>query len=106
MRKLTNKDFKQLENIIQHQKQPIFIENKYGKFALLLTEAGKFKFLNKGYIAVKLDEFKSWIENCKTVKEQKEAIDSIHKNLSEGFTIANKLKEMFEGKIRNLNPGD
>ncbi len=102
MRKLTSKDFKQLENIITKQKQPIFIENKYGKFALLLTDAGKIKFLNKGYIAIKLDEFKTWLKDCKTVKEQKEVIDKMHKSLSEGFEVANKVKEMFNGEIRNL----
>ena len=102
MRKLTNKDFKRLKEKIVKQNHPLFIENRYGKFALLLTDAGKVEFLNKGYIAIKLDELKSWIKDCKTAEEQKEVIDKMHKNLSEGFEIAKKVKEMFDGEIRNL----
>jgi len=102
MRKVTEKDIQQLKEKIMNAESPIFFENKYGKFALVITEKGKEKFLNEGFIAIQVKELWNWIKDCKSFKDQKKIILEKSKALAEGFSVGNQVKEIFKGKITDL----
>lgn len=102
MRKMTEKDIQNLKEKIIDAEMPIFFKNKYGKFALVITENGKKRFLNEGYIAITLNELRNWIKDCKSFKEQKKTVLEKAKDLAEGFAAANHVKDIFNGKIENI----
>lgn len=92
----------QVKRYIKEKGRPVFFENEYGKFALVLTENGKKRFLNEGYIAITLNELRNWIKDCRSFKQQKERINDICRALSEGYSSAVGIKNIFDGKITNL----
>jgi hypothetical protein len=102
LRKVNDDDLIAVKRIIEKQGYPVFFENKFGKFALVLTDSGKKRFLNEGYIAITLNELRNWIKDCKSFKQQQKVVLGRCKNLAEGFKTANRVKEMFQGKITNF----
>ncbi|WP_457641428.1 hypothetical protein [Persephonella sp.] len=92
----------QVKRYIEERGKPLFFENEFGRFALVLTEKGKKKFLNKGYIAITLNELRNLIKECRSFKQQKEKITEVCRAMSEGFGSAVSIKNMFDGKITNL----
>jgi len=100
--KVKEEDLIEVKRFIENQGKPVFFENKYGKFALVLTENGKKRFLNEGYIAITLNELRNWIKDCKSFKDQKKTVLEKAKDLAEGFNAGNYVKDIFNGKIENL----
>ncbi len=101
-RKLTDQDIVNLKRHIESQGKPVFFENQFGKFAIVLTENGKRRFLNEGYIAITVNELRNWIKDCKSFKDQQKIVLEKSQALAEGFAAANQVKEIFQGKITSL----
>ena len=100
--KVKDEDLIEVKRYIEEQQAPVFFENEHGKFCLVITEAAKRKYLNKGFIAITMNELRKWIKDCKTFKDQQKVVLEKSKALAEGFNVANQVKEIFQGKITNL----
>jgi len=100
--KVKDEDLIEVKRHIENQQTPIFFETEYGRFCLVITEAAKRKFLNKGFIAITMNELRNWIKDCKSFKQQQKVVLEKSGSLAEGLATATKVKKLFEGKINNI----
>lgn len=102
---LSIQDLQILEGIIKEQKGPILMETLYGKVALLITEAAKLKYTEKGYIAITLSELRDWLIEIKDFQKQKKKLEETLQQLKEQNQITLSTLQSFEGKLTMLKRG-
>ena len=102
--KIKDEELIQVKRFIENQQAPLFFENEYGKFCLVITETAKRKFLNKGFVAITINELRNWIKDCKSFKQQQKVVLGKCKDLEERFETANQVKEIFKGEIKYIKP--
>jgi hypothetical protein len=106
---ITEEDIKLLKEYIQERKEPILftykINNTERKGAIVVKDEGKQKYLELGYVAIKVDEIWKAIKDKKTLEEQKDEFLKYLQEAEELILISNKVKEIFENKakVRNLS---
>ena len=99
---ITKQDIKELERQIKEQKAPIYFETPFGRFAFVLTEQGKLKVANQGFIPIQIKDLWEWIKDCKTYQEQREIVERKQKELADFHKTAFTIKDLFSGEIKNI----